>query len=300
MSSTAMVAKVQMDSIVNQLGSEYTRDILAWLRSRELTTPGCRQQSPQLASRRHLVEWTTEVAGKLSLSAATLHLALRIVDLFMDGHDIQEPQLYLVCLGALLLASKMEERDGTMPRCSQLNLFVKNYFPLADFLNLEFVMLAYFNWNLALPTMHNTTSLLLPHAVLPTDLHNGGPIVHQGKAAAYLAEYVNFFLSAALSDPAFLDASPSLLGTAIIAASRVAFGLLPTWPLHLQRLSGYGELQLARLATLLLAHHGGVQAQGQGFLGADFLLEDEGYHSLESSPTSSQHGATTSTPSPLH
>ena len=95
MSSTAMVAKVQMDSIVSQvkklrkeeeynsdnnfqLGSEYTRDILAWLRSRELTTPGCRQQvfqvipfvlkcsyilvqSPQLASRRHLVEWSTEV-----------------------------------------------------------------------------------------------------------------------------------------------------------------------------------------------------------------------------------------------
>ena len=78
--------------------------------------------------------------------------------------------MYLVCLGALLLASKMEERqvlqnivpalhvcfhsyfrDGTMPRCSQLNLFVKNYFPLADFLNLEFVMLAYFNWNLVRP-----------------------------------------------------------------------------------------------------------------------------------------------------
>jgi len=123
MSSTALVAKVQMDSIVSQLGSEYTRDILAWLRSRELTTPGCRQQSPQLASRRHLVEWSTEVAGKLSLSAATLHLALRIVDLFMDGHDIQEPQLYLVCLGALLLASKMEERQVAQ------NIILKSILP---------------------------------------------------------------------------------------------------------------------------------------------------------------------------
>ena len=44
-------------------------------------------------------------------------------------------------------------RDGTMPRCSQLNLFVKNYFPLADFVNLEFVMLAYFNWNLVRPQL---------------------------------------------------------------------------------------------------------------------------------------------------
>ena len=39
----------------------------------------------------------------------------------------------------------------------------------------------------------------------------------------------------------------------------MAFGLQPTWPLHLQRLSGYTEIQLARLATILLAHHGGAQ-----------------------------------------
>jgi len=292
-----MVSKMQqLDNMASQLGSEYTRDILAWLRSRELSAPDCRQKSPQLASRRHLIEWSTEVSGKLGLCGATLHLALRIIDLFMDGHDIQEPQLYLVCLGALLLASKMEERDGAMPRCSQLNLFVKNYFPLADFVNLEIVMMSYFHWNLALPTAHNTTSLLLPHAVLPTDLHNGGPIVHQGRAADYFAEYVNFFLSFAVVDSAFLDASPSLLGTAIITASRVAFGLQPTWPLHLQRLSGYTEIQLARLATLLLAHHGGAQAQGA--VNWDFLHEDEGYHSLESSPTASHHLVTALTPSP--
>ena len=30
-----------------------------------------------------------QVAGKLNLSTATVHLALRIIDLFMDGHDIQ-------------------------------------------------------------------------------------------------------------------------------------------------------------------------------------------------------------------
>ena len=93
---------------------------------------------------------------------------------------------------------------------------------------------------------------------------SGGPIVHQGKAAAYLAEYVNFFLrftllshshvsvilvsskfsaetilfrdpplfsSTALSDPAFLDASPSLLGTAVIAASRVCTNnFFHDWP----------------------------------------------------------------------
>ena len=137
-----------------------------------------------------------QVAGKLGLSSATLHLALRIVDLFMDGHDIQVgttqnwceitphvlPALrshsYTWCVlgrccwqarwkrgnNSFISQSRCQRlvsnenlhqpkltinfRDGTMPRCSQLNLFVKNYFPLADFVNLEFVMLAYFNWNL--------------------------------------------------------------------------------------------------------------------------------------------------------
>ena len=73
----------------------------------------------------------------------------------------------------------------------------------------------------------------------------------------------------------------------------MAFGLQPTWPLHLQRLSGYTEIQLARLATLLLAHHGGAQvlfnfsslilfsschanmSQAQGAVNWDFLHEDE-------------------------
>ena len=132
--------------------------------------------------------------------------------------------------------------------------------------------------------------------------HSGGPIVHQGKAAAYLAEYVNFFLRFTLlafrlsllifcrnlSKPFPFPAPHSLTlrsltparacwalpslqlpGCAVLdcpflqpqsmTLAQVAFGLLPTWPLHLQRLSGYGELQLARLATLLLAHHGGNQ-----------------------------------------
>ena len=30
-----------------------------------------------------------KVSGKLGLCGATLHLAVRIIDLFMDGHDIQ-------------------------------------------------------------------------------------------------------------------------------------------------------------------------------------------------------------------
>ena len=40
-------------------------------------------------SRRVLVDWTSKVAEKLQLTNCTVHLAVKIVDYFMDGHDIQ-------------------------------------------------------------------------------------------------------------------------------------------------------------------------------------------------------------------
>ena len=135
--------------------------------------------------------------------------------------------------------------------------------------------------------MHNTTSLLLPHAVLPTDLHNGGLFLnkfstdyecdlirwpnctpgqgsclpgwvrqllpqvcpskpftcfcHLGLVQVFCRNHPRSwpspFSSTALSDPAFLDASPSLLGTAIIAASRVCTNnFFHDWPFRWTRL----------------------------------------------------------------
>jgi hypothetical protein len=43
--------------------------------------------------RRHLVDWTSIVAEKLKLTSTTLHLAIKILDYFMDGHDIQVEDL---------------------------------------------------------------------------------------------------------------------------------------------------------------------------------------------------------------
>jgi len=261
------------------LGSEYTMDILSWLKVKERHAPHhCRRQSPQLEKRVQLIDWSCDVADKLGLCTSTLHLAVKLVDLFMDGHDIQNPQLYLVCLGALLLAAKIEEKDGNVPRCSQLNVFVKNYFPLSDFFSLEMVMLNYFNWNICLPTSCYFTSLLLPHSIQPTDHHNSGPILSFPKAQAYFQEYVQFFLKVSLADVSFIDIIPSLLAASIIAAARRAFGLSPHWPDNLEMLSGYVEEQLGHLTTLLLFHHR-----------LSVSSADEGYCSFTSSP-SSPHG----------
>jgi len=263
------------------LGSEYTKDIMSWLKVKERNNIHyIRRQSPQLEKRSQLVDWTAEVAEKLGLHQSSLHLAVRLIDLFMDGHDIQNPQLYLVCLGSLLLAAKIEEKDGNVPRCSQLNAFVKNFFPLSDFFSLEMVMLNYFNWNICLPTTCYFTSILLPHAIQPSDHHNSGPILSFIKAQAYFQEYVEFFLKVSLTDVNFIDTLPSILAASVIAAARRAFGLSPTWPDKLEILTGYREDQLGHLTTLLLFHHGMSVSSG-----------DEGYCSFTSSPTSPRGGS---------
>ena len=168
----------------------------------------------------------------------------------------------------------MEEKDGNVPRCSQLNTFVKNYFPLSDYFSLEMVMLNFFSWNICIPTSCDFTSLLLPHAIHPNDHHNAGPLLSFLKAEAYFQEYVQFFLKVSLADVSFIDTQPSLLAASIIAAARRAFGLSPTWPDTMEMLTGYKEEQLGHLTTLLLFHH------------RMLVSTDEGYCSFSSSPTS--------------
>ena len=63
-----------------------------------------------LAMRTILVVWLTEVQGRFGLKDETLHLAVRVLDMFMAMcHDIPRRQFQLVGTTALMIASKYEE-----------------------------------------------------------------------------------------------------------------------------------------------------------------------------------------------
>ena len=71
------------------LGSEYVTEIFFWVKELE-RRPGraYKKISPQLSKRGQLVEWSRDVSCKLGLCESTFHLAVRLIDLFMDGHEI--------------------------------------------------------------------------------------------------------------------------------------------------------------------------------------------------------------------
>lgn len=267
---------------MEKLGShpEYYYEIIAWLKKRERQTLDFKKQSPQITKRRHLVDWTSIVAEKLKLTSCTVHLAIKILDYFMDGHDIQDPQLYLVCLGSLLLAAKVEEKESNVPKCSELNAFTKNQFPLSDFISLEIVILKYFNWNLCLPTACYFAEMWLPYAISQTDSHNNGPIVSFREAKAYFHQYVKYFLDLAMQESVFISTLPSLLAASLLAASRSAFGLTPQWPKNLEIITGYEMVSLVPFTEILLSTFKRDASEDQ-----DMSMDaDEGYHSRTSSP----------------
>ena len=182
--------------------------------------------------------------------------------------------MYLVALGGLLLAAKVEEKDGNIPRCTKLNSFVKNAFPIKDFYSIELVMLHFFDWKLCLPTAYYFAMLLLPYAILATDRLTSGPILCFTKAHAYLEEYVNFFLKVSVSEKCLLEKMPSIVGISVIAAARKAFGLVEDWPFYLERMSGYSYGEFSHIVhrfLYLLSQQCGSHS-------------DEGYASCSSSP----------------
>lgn len=260
--------------------SEYSQEIIAWLKKREKEIRDYKRQSPQIHRRRHLVDWTCVVADTLNLTKCSVHLAIRILDYFMDGHDIKDPQLYLVCLGSLLLASKVEEKDSNVPKCSEMNTFAKNVFALSDFKMLELVILKYFNWNIFLPTACHFVEMWLPESIYPSDYR--GPPQYFSDAKTFFLKYVEYFMDLSTQDSSLVDVVPSLVAAAIIAASRSAFGLSPTWNIRLELMTGY-DYEILQPILLILSDSYKRHSEED----ADNSLDDGGYFSCTNSPDKS-------------
>ena len=80
------------------------KDIHQTLRSREDSTGHIQFKSPQLYFRRELVDFLTAVSKDLCISTGTRHLSIRLMDLFMDGHNVMDYRLKLMALTCLFIA----------------------------------------------------------------------------------------------------------------------------------------------------------------------------------------------------
>ncbi|XP_030628643.1 cyclin-J [Chanos chanos] len=240
-------------------------DIYHALRYRELSLPFYKGQSPQLSLRRYFADLIAIVSNHFRLCPTARHLAVYLLDLFMDRYDISVQQLHLVALSCLLLASKFEEREDHVPKLETLNSLgcmsaMNLVLTKQGLLHMELLLLETVQWNLYLPTAAHFIDYCLSIAVSDGDLHDGWPMACVEKTELYMSKYADYFLEVSLQDHAFLAYAPSLVAAACVAASRIILRLYPTWPPRLQRLTAYSWDQLLPcVERLLIAHDSDVK-----------------------------------------
>lgn len=72
----------------------------------ELKLPIYRAHSPQIGMRRYFADLLAILSNRYQLCPTARHLAVYLLDLFMDHYDVAVKQLYVIALSCLLLASK--------------------------------------------------------------------------------------------------------------------------------------------------------------------------------------------------
>ncbi|CAH3030024.1 unnamed protein product, partial [Porites evermanni] len=234
--------------------SQLAQEIHDVLREKEARLPPFTSSSPQIKLRRFLVDWLAVISEKIKCSHGVLHLAVYYMDYFMDKFDIQEPQLHLVALSCLLLAAKFEENEEKIPTISTLNGFVHNVFSVAEFNQMELLLLNFFCWNLDLPTPVNFMEFYLIHAISAQDCQSGRSIEDCSKPMAYTRKYVHYFLEIALQDHSFLTFPPSIITSAAVAASRLRLHLCPSWTPLLIKVTSYTWEQIAPCVNIMLRY----------------------------------------------
>ncbi|XP_067465575.1 cyclin-J [Thunnus thynnus] len=240
-------------------------DMYQELRYKELKLPSFKGQSPQLNFRRYFADLIAIVSNRFRLCPAARHLAVYLLDLFMDRYDVTVQQLHMVSLSCLLLASKFEDREDRVPKLETLNSLgcmssMNLVLTKQGLLHMELLLLETFQWNLYLPTAAHFIEYYLSIAVHEGDLHDGWPMTCLEKTKLYMAKYADYFLEVSLQDHVFLCFAPSLVAAACVAASRLILHLSPTWPPRLQCLTGYTWENLVPCAEkLLIAHDSDVK-----------------------------------------
>ncbi|XP_046899280.1 cyclin-J-like protein isoform X2 [Hypomesus transpacificus] len=230
-----------------------------------MTLPSYKASSPQIWMRRYFADLLAVVSEQYSLCLAAHHLAVYLLDLFMDRYDVSLHELYASALSCLLLACKFEEKEERIPRLNQLNSlgFMQSQAVVltrADLLRLELQLLDSLGWNLCLPTAAHFVDYYLKGALGDGDRHRGRALASVDRTRNFLDKYTLYFLEVSLQDHFFLQFGPSHVASASIAASRMCLDISPHWTTLLHTLTGYSNGQLtACVEMMLLAHDSDVK-----------------------------------------
>ncbi|XP_040429672.1 cyclin-J-like protein [Cygnus olor] len=239
---------------------ELAADIHQTLRTKELNLPLYKAHSPQIGMRRYFIDLLTILSNRCSLCPTARHLAVYLLDLFMDRYNISVKQLYITAFACLLLASKFEEKEDKVPKLEHLNNLaymcnVNVVLNKKDLLRMEMLLLENFNWNLCLPTPAHYIDYYLDVSIDGNDLRDSWPTNSVTKVKTFMEKYAYYFLDFSVQDHTFLHFRPSLIAAASVCASRICMQISPAWTTQLELLTSYSWEHLAQCIEMMLIYY---------------------------------------------
>ncbi|XP_014279937.1 cyclin-J-like protein [Halyomorpha halys] len=230
--------------------SAYASDIHSYLKKKERNVPRIHFRSPQLKFRPGLIDWIRSLSVKMKLSTLTVHLGVRLIDVFMDSHNIKQNRLPAICLICLLIAAKFEEEDSMIPKLKDLPTFVNDETTKDDFLYLEFYVLESLNWFVAFATAAHFAEYYFLFSVVNGDSN------HFETSHRHLQDLVQSsmrdFLDISLTEVYMHEFLSSQVAAACLLAARLEHGVIPVWPKAIANVTGYTLSDLQGCLGLLI------------------------------------------------
>lgn len=216
---------------------EYSENFKEVIKQREYNQIPFLHTSPQLSYRSGLVNYVRKICQDKKFSHCCLHLAVYLLDTFMDCHNIGPDKILLLANVCLLLAAKFEENISTIPKISELNALVNNRYTNKEYRDWEIIVLDYFCWYIMFPTVSHYTHYYLQAVISYEDLTEQSESLRSlfYRIHDYIVEYLDHIIE---NIHYMQDYKPSQLAAGLIAASRQDCGLI-TWTLELQQLTDY-------------------------------------------------------------
>jgi len=244
----------------------YSREFLEHMKGQEMRLhKRFFSKSPQLEFRQVLVSWMVLVVERAKLKRNTLHLAVKLLDFFMDGHNIQQDKLYLVAMASITIAAKFDEKETKVPRLSllinctpfELQEDFKQTDSVKNHGHLETLILNYFDWNVFIPTSNSFVEVLTPQVINDVDWFQDHIITPEllVEIRPKFKDHLRYFLRSSILDSSHIEVKPSVMACSVVYAARYCFGLSPPWPPRIRDLVGLDVPDFIDCAFVLIDNY---------------------------------------------
>lgn len=200
-----------------------------------------------------VVDWICQVCRACALKSLTTHSAIGFVDMLLDMVPVDKSRIQLVAIACILIAAKIEEQDGNVPRVQSLLICSGNVFSKELVLRMESYILNMFKWEVMIITPVNFLEYYQEIILHPTELVMNPQIHNHERCKTRLCKTAEFLIDLSEHNSYFRQYLPSVVAASAVAVSRQIIGVQPVWSDALQAVTSYSVEAITDCANMIFS-----------------------------------------------